>query len=498
MTSTYPAQIDNTYSLPTAIDDLTPVQGILFNNLRDAVIAIESAIGTQPAGPYSNVADRFTNLENIVGNLKIITLAGDLGGTLANPLVIGIQGVPVVPVTPNFGQVMMSNGIAWIPTTFAGDLAQISSTQGNITVININGASVPASGALVTGNVLQVSGPAALSYGPVNLAGGSHYVSGILPAANLPLATTSALGIIQLAGDLGNIATAPKVISLSGAAGIVSVASTGNVITWTAATTAPGITQATNTAGNGANMTIAAQSTSFTNANGGNLSLGTGAGNGSGTPGLLNFNIGGTLKAWMNTIALNMTNNIGLLWTNTSVTPNIGQLTTGSATGQTFTIQAQSAATTGGALALAAGSGSTTGGSLTLASGAGSTPGAINLDIAGGLGISITGRKVITIGGSVAIPLVTQTSNYTIDSVTGSPDYVVLCDPSAPITITLPVPTLGRLLIIKDTSGTAATNNITIAPNASEQIEGLSSSYILTTDYGIVRLTNDGSNWWIV
>lgn len=499
MTSNYPAQIDNTYSLPTAVDNLTPVQGILFNNLRDAVIAIESALGIQPAGPYTNVAARFTNLEDIVGNLKIITLAGDLGGTLANPLVIGIQGNPVSPDAPNFGQVLMANGVqAWLPISFSGDIAQISPLLGNITVININGASVPVAGSLVTGNVLQVSGSSALSYGPVNLAGGSTYVSGILPAANLPLATTSALGIIQLAGDLGNIATAPKVVSLTGAAGVISIASTGNVITWTAATTAPGLMQAISAAGSGANMTIAAQSTSFTNANGGNLSLGTGAGNGSGTPGLLNFNIGGTLTASLNTVALNLTNNIGVLWSSTSATPSIKQTTTGSATGQAFTIQAQSAVTTGGSLTINAGAGATTGGLLTLASGTGTTPGGIRLNTGAGTAISITGGRVVTIGGSVAIPLVTQTGNYTIDSVTGSPDYIVLCDPSAPMTITLPPPTLGRLLIIKDISGVAATNNITIAPNASEQIEGLSSAYTLATDYGIIRMTSDGTNWWIV
>jgi hypothetical protein len=496
MTSTYPAQIDNTYSLPTAIDNLTPVQGILFNNLRDAVIAIESAIGTQPAGPYSNVAARFTNLENIVGNLKIITLAGDLGGTLADPVVIGIQGVPVVPGTPNFGQVMMSNGIAWIPTTFSGDIAQISSTQGQLTVININGASVPVSGALITGNVLQVSGAAALSYGPVNLAGGSNYVSGVLPASNLPLATTSALGIIQLAGDIGNVATAPQVLSLTGAAGVINVANTGNVITWASSTTAPGLGQVTNAVSNGHTLTLTAQSSIAAASSGGAINLVTGVGtsnsgpinlttSASGSPGRINFNIGGTTTAFLNATSFNLTNNANLTWVNTSATPSITQNITTTGTGQLLTIQAQNA--TG-----------FVGGALTLTSGSGTTAGALNLQVGGTNAITISGTQAIVLAGSVAVRSVTETTDYVIDS-GGIPDYVVQCNDAGPMNVTLPVPTRGRMLIIKDITGAAATNPITIIPNGSELIEGINAPYVLATNFGVIRLQADPSgNWWFV
>jgi hypothetical protein len=50
---------------------------------------------------------------------------------------------------------------------------------------SINGSTVPAGGSLTTGNVAQVSGAAALTYAPVNLAGGVNFVTGILPANNL-------------------------------------------------------------------------------------------------------------------------------------------------------------------------------------------------------------------------------------------------------------------------------------------------------------------------
>ena len=53
------------------------------------------------------------------------------------------------------------------------------------------------------------------------------------------------------------------------------------------------------------------------------------------------------------------------------------------------------------------------------------------------------------IGGGLLSNIVTKTTNYTVD--TGSiPDYVILCNFSAAYTITLPAPTVGRTLVIRD------------------------------------------------
>jgi len=60
------------------------------------------------------------------------------------------------------------------------------------TINALNGASVPAAGALTTGNVAQVDGAASITYAPVNIAGGANYVTGILPYANRPDALTTA------------------------------------------------------------------------------------------------------------------------------------------------------------------------------------------------------------------------------------------------------------------------------------------------------------------
>lgn len=112
----YPAQIDTSQSLPTAVDNLTPVQGSVFNRLRDAVLAIETELGVKPSGISANVAARLNVLEGIVGNLKEIEIQEDIGGTLESPLVIGLQGRPISSVAPSIGQVLGWNGIAWVPS----------------------------------------------------------------------------------------------------------------------------------------------------------------------------------------------------------------------------------------------------------------------------------------------------------------------------------------------------------------------------------------------
>lgn len=153
----------------------------------------------------------------------------------------------------------------------AGDLAGTGTAP---VVARINGATVPAAGALTTGHVLQVTGAAALSYGFVTdgnvsataniavtkIAAGTNgqvlttvgttvtwstvtattfggvpstrtvtgtapiQINGVNTAVTLANdltvsvlgATTGAIGVIQLAGDLGGTATAPSTLRLRG------------------------------------------------------------------------------------------------------------------------------------------------------------------------------------------------------------------------------------------------------------------------------------------
>ena len=71
-------------------------------------------------------------------------------------------------------------------TQLTGDvLAGPGSGALSATVVRVNGATVPAAGALTTGNVLQVTGTSSLGYAAVNLPGGAGFVTGLLPVANI-------------------------------------------------------------------------------------------------------------------------------------------------------------------------------------------------------------------------------------------------------------------------------------------------------------------------
>jgi hypothetical protein len=64
--------------------------------------------------------------------------------------------------------------------------------------------------------------------------------------------------------------------------------------------------------------------------------------------------------------------------------------------------------------------------------------------------------------------------------------------------VQLPAASTDRRLFIKDKSGDAATNNITIATNGSEKIDGSSANLVLSTNHASVQIVSDGSNWYII
>lgn len=64
-------------------------------------------------------------------------------------------------------------------------------------------------------------------------------------------------------------------------------------------------------------------------------------------------------------------------------------------------------------------------------------------------------------------------------------------------TLTLPKsPPIGTNLIIKDSSGSAGTHNITITANTGNTIEG-STSKLINTNYGVLSIIYDGTNKWL-
>jgi hypothetical protein len=84
MATKYPGLIDDNTSLPDAINNATPVEAVVVNRLKQAILSIETELGTKPSGIYSNVKARISAIEqsvnslsNIVGNSKV-TLRTDI------------------------------------------------------------------------------------------------------------------------------------------------------------------------------------------------------------------------------------------------------------------------------------------------------------------------------------------------------------------------------------------------------------------------------------
>ncbi len=163
-------------------------------------------------------------------------LAASVTGLL--PLVNMTPGGPGQVLTTQLGAVIWSAPATTGITQLSGDVTAGPGTGSQpATVVRINGAAVPVAGALVTGNVLQVTGVSTLSYSPINLAGGANFITGLLPVGNIaPSATNGQVlttvlgatvwatpasgGITQLTGDVtagpGSGSVAATVVALDG------------------------------------------------------------------------------------------------------------------------------------------------------------------------------------------------------------------------------------------------------------------------------------------
>lgn len=117
------------------------------------------------------------------------------------------------------------------------------------------------------------------------------------------------------------------------------------------------------------------------------------------------------------------------------------------------------------------------------------------------LGIGTTGQILRVVGGTPAwsdqnVNLSTQTvsSNITLSD----SNKVYFVNTSSARSLQLPTPVAGLNFIIKDITGSANTNNITLVRNSSEQIEGVSASKVLQTNWGSWRVISDGTNWYLI
>src|ERR1019366_6871665 len=184
-----------------------------------------SITGTLPAG--NQAAQTLTG--DVVGNTgaNTLTLAGDVTGRAGVTVVGKLQGNPVQSGTNAAAQ----DGyiLTWVNAstqyqakpaaagfTAGGDLSGTSSSQ-NVIKIQGNAVISGANGVTQDGYTFQ-------------------WVNG-----------SSQYQVVKYAGDVTGKPNASTVVSLTGSSGSIPIASTGNVLTWAAATTTPGLTQSMQT-----------------------------------------------------------------------------------------------------------------------------------------------------------------------------------------------------------------------------------------------------------
>lgn len=88
--------------------------------------------------------------------------------------------------------------------------------------------------------------------------------------------------------------------------------------------------------------------------------------------------------------------------------------------------------------------------------------------------------------------------NVTTSPITGVSGKLYLVDTSSARTINLPAPANNAYIIVKDITGSASSNNITIARNGSESIDGVAGNKTLDLDYGGWIIVSDGTDWFSV
>ena len=84
-------------------------------------------------------------------------------------------------------------------------------------------------------------------------------------------------------------------------------------------------------------------------------------------------------------------------------------------------------------------------------------------------------------------------------SVSTSTDYLLIQTSGGVVRVVLPLASVmgsGRRFMIKDATGNAATNNITIAVSGTDTIDG-ASSFVVDVNFASVSVLSDGSNWFV-
>jgi len=111
----------------------------------------------------------------------------------------------------------------------------------------------------------------------------------------------------------------------------------------------------------------------------------------------------------------------------------------------------------------------------------------VGVDAAGAIA-AVEGEATLALSGAVSMTGAVTHNTTTVNTAAspfpaGATDFILLVDTTGLVEIDLPAATDGRVLIIKDQTGTGAgSNQITIDPNLTEQIDGAGAGTPLVID----------------
>lgn len=240
------------------------------------------------------------------------------------------------------------NGTGW---DFAG--AQIggdlSNTLASPTVAKINGTSVPSSPSSNTVLVATSSSSSVWS----QIYDGYVASNANITGSKIAGATTGSVGVVQLTNDLSGTSTVPAVVSLTGSAGSVNIASTGATLNWNSSASSPTLKQAdvTTASATGQALTVQAQNATGTASTGGKVTIKSGTG--TPLPGVVEFSVGSNLAGYFDTnrtLRIGPSSSTGVtLYTNQSFPNASGALFAHNSSGDT-NIRTVSSSTSGRAL----------------------------------------------------------------------------------------------------------------------------------------------------
>ncbi len=103
------------------------------------------------------------------------------------------------------------------------------------------------------------------------------------------------------------------------------------------------------------------------------------------------------------------------------------------------------------------------------------------------------GNDIINLGTITNVEIVPVTDVTTTPYTATTDDYYLCVDVTGAASVVLPVSVIGKVYIVKDCDGDAATNNITITATGTT-IDG-SANAVLNTNYGSMSLVFNGTEW---